>query len=166
MKIKNTILITIVLLFSTFAHAGTYSLTVAVDGMACPFCAFGVEKRIKKVKGVKTVSVDMRTGKALVTAEPNASIHYRDVPQAVRDAGFTPGEMHITASGYIGKDKNNRMIFNLKESSLILATHNTELKTRLKSMTKTERPVVLTGKVFFNKAKEWLFTPETVEEAE
>lgn len=166
MKLKYMVLLPIMLLFSTFAHAGISSMSVTVEGMACPFCAFGVEKRIKKVKGVSSVDVDMRTGKAMITAEPDASIQYRDVPQAVRDAGFTPGEMHISASGLLGKDENGSMVLGFENFSLSLKIDNNELKTQLETAMKSARPVVLNGRIFQNKAKDWIFTPETVEEPE
>ena len=166
MKIKYMVLIIIAFLSATSAHAAISSLTVTVEGMACPFCAFGVEKRINKVKGVNSVNVDMRTGQALVTAEPDASIHYRDIPQAIRDAGFTPGEMRITSSGHVGKDKSNRMIFSLEEFPLTLIIDNNELQSRLETAIKSGRPMMLTGPVFFNKDKKWIFNPETVEKPE
>ncbi len=163
MKIKYMVLITIMLLFSSFAHAGISSLSVTVEGMACPFCAFGVEKRIKKVTGVSSVNVDMRTGKVMVTAAPDTSIYYQEIPQAVRNAGFTPGEIHITANGRVIKDENNRMIFSLEEFPLALTIDNNELKTRLDAVMKTGRPVVLSGILFLNKAGEWIFNPETLD---
>ena len=44
------ILAGILILLTGVAQARVSALTVAVDGMACPFCAFGVEKKLKTVK--------------------------------------------------------------------------------------------------------------------
>ena len=43
------------------ANAQVSSVTVGVDGMSCPFCAFGVEKRLKKVDGAGSVKVAVET---------------------------------------------------------------------------------------------------------
>jgi copper chaperone CopZ len=32
---------------------------IVVDGMACPFCAYGLEKSIKKLEGVKNLYIDI-----------------------------------------------------------------------------------------------------------
>ena len=35
---------------------------VQVDGLGCPFCAFGLEKKFKELKGIKKVRIDIETG--------------------------------------------------------------------------------------------------------
>ncbi len=83
-------------------------VTVRVDGMACPFCAYNIEKRIKKLEGVApkadfTVSVE----KGL--AELAWRQHVEFDPDAVRDqirrAGFTPAAILITAVGAVEPDE-------------------------------------------------------------
>ena len=51
------------------AEAQVSRVTVAVDGMSCPFCAFGVEKRLKKVNGVDSVAVDLKSGLVKLTVQ-------------------------------------------------------------------------------------------------
>ena len=59
------------------AWAQIESATVAVDGLACPFCAYGVEKRLKKVGGVESVRVSFRDNEATLSAKNNESVSSR-----------------------------------------------------------------------------------------
>ncbi len=38
-----------------------------VDGLACPFCAYGIEKQLSSVDGVQSVDVDIKAGVVIVT---------------------------------------------------------------------------------------------------
>lgn len=55
-----------------------------IEGMNCPHCQTTVTKSISSVKGVRQVSVNLSTGKAIVEGEQNDN----DVIVAVRNAGF------------------------------------------------------------------------------
>ena len=33
--------------------SGVEEVTVQVDGLSCPFCAYNIEKRVRRLKGVK-----------------------------------------------------------------------------------------------------------------
>ncbi len=60
---------------------------IQVDGLSCPFCTYGLEKQLKKVDGVESVSINIKDGKAIITMQ-----HYVDdnaLSQAVEKAGFT-----------------------------------------------------------------------------
>ena len=95
MKIFFVSLISALFFFSCPAYARVSSLVVEVNGMACPFCAFGVEKRMQHVPGVESVVVDILTGTARATAGPDGSIKYQDVSRAVKEAGFTAGDARV-----------------------------------------------------------------------
>lgn len=88
-------------------HAQVQRATVAVDGMACPFCAYGVEKRLRKVDSVGSVSISTRDGEATLRARNGASIAVEQVPSAVRKAGFTPGVIQIDATGRVASDSKD-----------------------------------------------------------
>ena len=79
-------------------------VTVQVDGMACPFCAFNIEKRMKTLAGVDgkaDFTVSIERGRAelawqgMVEFDPNA------VREQIRRAGFTPAAISITVVGTI-----------------------------------------------------------------
>jgi len=63
--------------------------TIQVDGLSCPFCAYGLEKNLKKVAGIGKVAIDMKTGKAVVTFRPEMHVADKILRQAVKKAGFT-----------------------------------------------------------------------------
>ena len=68
-------------------------IIVRVDGASCPFCAFGLEKRLGQIKGVNDVKLEMKEGKVIVTLEKDAMVSKEALRQAVDDAGFTPREI-------------------------------------------------------------------------
>ena len=89
MKIVRNILITLaLLLLAPLAHAGSvYSLQV--DGLACPFCAYGIEKKLSAIDGVEKIDVDIKEGRVIVTMTDGASLSEERARQAVTEAGFT-----------------------------------------------------------------------------
>jgi len=66
---------------------------IQVDGLSCPFCAYGLEKNLKKVKGIQSVHIDMKTGKATVIIKSGIQVDNQILRQAVKKAGFTAREI-------------------------------------------------------------------------
>ena len=64
--------------------------TVKVDGLSCPFCAYGLEKRIRKVEGVEKLEINVNDGTARITVKKDQTLSIEAVEKAVRDGGFTP----------------------------------------------------------------------------
>jgi len=40
---------------------------VYVDGLSCPFCTYGIEKKFSKVEGVEKIDIDLKTGTTIIT---------------------------------------------------------------------------------------------------
>lgn len=59
-----------------------------IDGLACPFCAYGVEKKLKAVEGVKRLEISINKGEIIVTLEDGAAFDEEEARQLVADAGF------------------------------------------------------------------------------
>jgi len=74
-------------------------IIVRVDGASCPFCAFGLEKRLGHLEGVANVRIEMKAGKAIVTLREGATVSEQALRQAVEEAGFTPREISFPPSG-------------------------------------------------------------------
>ena len=72
---------------------GVPTATIRVDGLSCPFCAYGLEKHLKKVTGVENVKIDMKGGKAVVHLRPGIHVDDAALREAVKKAGFTPREI-------------------------------------------------------------------------
>lgn len=88
---KRWILMSAVALALTWAgsaFAGE-AYRLRVDGLACPFCAYGIEKKLSSLDGVEAVDVDLKDGAVLVTMKDGASLDEAAAKQAVKDAGFT-----------------------------------------------------------------------------
>lgn len=66
---------------------------VEVEGMACPFCAYGLEKQLKKIKGAKEVYIDIQEGSATFHVPGKSDISKEKLDKIVRDAGFKPGKI-------------------------------------------------------------------------
>jgi len=60
-----------------------------VDGLACPFCAYGVEKNILALKGVEKLDIDMEGGFITVVMETGSVLKEETARRAVGDSGFT-----------------------------------------------------------------------------
>ena len=59
------------------------------DGLACPFCAYGIEKQLSRLEGVATVSTDIESGTVTVTMNPGVNLTEDQAKEAVDRAGFT-----------------------------------------------------------------------------
>ena len=64
MRLKYLPVALVALLFvsATSAVTSVGEIRLYVEGLACPFCTFGIEKSLKKVPGVVSVETTIRTG--------------------------------------------------------------------------------------------------------
>jgi copper chaperone CopZ len=67
----------------------TRQVIIQVDGMSCPFCAYGLEKKLSKLDGVEQIEISLEQGQAVLTLEEGASVTDEALKKAVADAGFT-----------------------------------------------------------------------------
>ncbi len=66
---------------------------VSVTGLACPFCAYSVEKSLSKLSGVDSVTVDLAAHQVRVVMQAEHTANLIQIKQAIVNAGFTPGEV-------------------------------------------------------------------------
>ena len=88
---------------------------LGVDGLACPFCAYGLEKKLKKVSGVSSYEVDLGGAAASVHMEKNAVLDFTAFEDAVKKAGFTLSGISVRAIGNI-VDSNTGLAFEVANS--------------------------------------------------
>lgn len=74
---------------ATAALAATQSYRLKVDGLACPFCAYGIEKKLGALDGVDRLETNIEDGTVVVTMKDGAALDEETARQAVKDAGFT-----------------------------------------------------------------------------
>lgn len=72
---------------SALADSPVYKLHV--DGLACPFCAYGVEKQVGGLENVVSVDILIDEGVVAVTMTSGATLLEANARQAVSDSGFT-----------------------------------------------------------------------------
>lgn len=66
---------------------------ITVQGMQCPFCAYGIRKHLAKLQGARKVEVELAKNQAIVTFDPGATAGDEKIRQAIRKAGFTAGKI-------------------------------------------------------------------------
>ncbi len=77
------------LLIPLGAQAGTPIYALQVDGLACPFCAFGIEKQLNTIAGVRDTAVDLEQGVVVVSMTEGSTLTEEVAREKVKDAGFT-----------------------------------------------------------------------------
>ena len=73
--------------------------SVKVDGLACPFCAYGIEKRLGAVDNVAAVEIDLASGTVTVVMRPGATLDRETAREAVAAAGFTMRNFSVKRRG-------------------------------------------------------------------
>ncbi len=63
-------------------------IEVTVLGMSCPFCAYGVEQKLKKLDGVVELTVELASGLATLVMQDGADVSNETLRETVKDAGF------------------------------------------------------------------------------
>ena len=88
----------------SLATAAVERVSVRIDGLACPFCTYNIEKRVKTLDGVERdarVVTSVERGIATFPWKPVVAFDPTAVRQAVRQAGFTPREISVTMTGTV-----------------------------------------------------------------
>ncbi len=89
--IIRTAVFALVLLLPVTAFAAQTRYRLQVDGLACPFCAYGIEKELTRTDGVESLDIDINAGTVTVTMSDGATMTEAKASQVVEDAGFTLG---------------------------------------------------------------------------
>jgi len=63
-------------------------IEVTILGMSCPFCAYGVEQKLKRLEGVADLEVVLETGLATIRMEAGADVSNALLQKTVKEAGF------------------------------------------------------------------------------
>ncbi len=62
---------------------------IRVDGLACPYCAYGIEKKLKQIDGVEKIEVDLDQGLVMVYTTGGVELTEEQMTRLFSDAGFT-----------------------------------------------------------------------------
>lgn len=153
MRKKNFLIlapiILILVIFIGLASGEPTRVQVKVDGLSCPFCAYNLEKKLKRVEGVEDLKLRIDTGLAEIEIEEGKLIDVDGIKKAVKDGGFTPREMLVTLNGRI-EEASGRMILRIDDvSDSFILKDNEMLKDIITSevFQDKEKIVTITGLV-------------------
>lgn len=83
-------------------------IQIEVKGLACPYCAFGMEKELKKVAGVNEVEIELKEGLAYISTPITQKPSEKALAKIISDAGFTAGAIEYKDTPYTIKKKRKK----------------------------------------------------------
>lgn len=102
--------------FTANAQKEMDKFMVQVDGLGCPFCAYGLEKKFKEFKGIKNVKIDIETGDFSFRYPSEKALTMNAVIEQVDKAGYTPISSKIErANGKIETSEDGKVKLNPKD---------------------------------------------------
>jgi len=90
-------------------ESGIEAVRIQVDGIACPFCAFNIEKRLLHLAGVKgadQIHTSVVEGHVTLEWAPQEVFDPESANEQIRRAGFTPNEIVLQASGSVTRQND------------------------------------------------------------
>lgn len=101
-KLASLAIITVIFFaaLTQTSQAQLRQVELRVDGLACSFCAYGLEKKLKALKGVKSnLKIDLDSGVVTLFTRENPFVSFDRMLEAVRDGGFTPRKIKVVVAG-------------------------------------------------------------------
>lgn len=86
---RKSLLIALLMALSWSAQAADTRYVMRVDGLACPYCAYGIEKKLKKIEGARDIHIDLDSGLVEVTVPDGTELTEAAMKKLFNDAGFT-----------------------------------------------------------------------------
>jgi len=74
--------------------------------MACPFCSYGMEKKLIKISGVDSVQIDFKTGLAYFSTPIKQKPTKEELSKIITNAGFTVGEIQFSSEPFKAENEN------------------------------------------------------------
>lgn len=100
-------------------QTGMQELGLRVDGLSCPFCAYGIEKKLKKVNHIASLEIQMEEGLVVIQPEPGTSVDLAALAKAVTEGGFTPRTVTVKARGSLS-ELDDRPVLSLPGDTLLI----------------------------------------------
>lgn len=72
-----------------------------VDGLACPYCAYGIEKKLKQIEGIdaESIDIDLKRGVVRIKTSGEVTLTEKQMKRLFNDAGFTFRGMKVDETG-------------------------------------------------------------------
>ena len=72
-----------------------------IKGMACPYCAFGMEKELRKVAGADNIEIELKKGLAYISTSISQKPTKESLEKIITDAGFTVGIIEFKKKPFV-----------------------------------------------------------------
>jgi mercuric ion binding protein len=86
---RSLLIASVAMGLASVAIAAQPRYQIEVAGLACPFCAYGIEKKLRAIPGVERVETNIKEGTVVVVMKEGTTLDRTRVERAVREAGFT-----------------------------------------------------------------------------
>lgn len=86
------------------AHAQLLEVKQTVFGMDCAPCAYGLEKRLKKIEGTTKARVSLNEGLAAIDLAEENAVKLGTIREAIRESGFSAEGSTIRAAGTLKQE--------------------------------------------------------------
>ncbi len=83
-------------------------IKIEILGLACPYCAYGMEKDLLKVAGVDKVDIELKEGLAFISTPVSQRPSKETLKNVILDGGFTPGEIIYSDQPFDSPKKNKK----------------------------------------------------------
>ena len=91
-----------------------------VFGMTCPFCGFGIEKKLRAVPGVSEVTIFLDDGRIQLAFSPGNDAVPDDIEGAVEKAGFKLSTLWLTIQGTFAEDDSQPVLVAGRKARFLL----------------------------------------------
>ena len=75
--------------------ASNVRVEIRIDGLSCPFCAYGLEKKLNQLEGIEGLKIDVEKGLIIFTLPEKTKVGKQAIEKIIIDAGFTPRDVQI-----------------------------------------------------------------------
>jgi copper chaperone CopZ len=147
-------LIMLMLLFPMLSsHTWAQNIQISISGLTCSQCSRSVEMQLKKVKSVSSIEMDLKNTEAKVALKKGVNIDYKEIAQAVYNAGFSIDQFIVNfPKSYILSNTNS--CIKTKDGELLIVNDENNI-----NFDKSLFTVKFLGKPFsidkINKNKKW-----------
>ena len=92
---KEFFIILVSLLFAVSAVAQDKQYEAKVDGLSCPICSYGLEKKLKSIDGIYNIKIELTTGLVTFAVKEGKTVTEELLKKKVKEAGYTLKEMKL-----------------------------------------------------------------------
>lgn len=126
----------VITLLAIFAMSGARAQLIKVDqevfGMDCAPCAYGLERGLKRMKGLEKIQVSLNDGKAYLSLASDNTLTLKKIQDEVKKNGFSARNAEVILKGEILKNGNDWNIKVNNETFQIASDTDNEIASALK----------------------------------